>query len=386
MNKYLFLAFTVLSLFSSCDLIRNGNTTKNLNLAKVIPEIIAGKDTTDQKLLILRDKIFPAADNPNSILIDTITVKRFKYYTVLAEYPNPIYNRFVILDSDYNVLLLDKSLNGNLTQVPIINNGKQFIKVGENFISKGILELKRLSLYSIDDNGDAELAFRSFIMLKEPGAIYNQEILQIDQKEIRTNINNSGSGKLITEQDTFLFDNSTKRYLSKKTVFDSLVTSEIDKINSETDKPQIIDRNSLLKQMGVVIKDKTTEHKMGNFSLPLTSEWNEVDNVKIISLLRKPMDGTKFINNHYGAEISIIRIPQNSSTENLIKYPLGNVSSGNYTVRFSEKISGGKYFYQFFEYSCENEKYLLILQTLKTTYDTYKMDYQNLINSFSMDC
>jgi hypothetical protein len=98
------------------------------------------------------------------------------------------------------------------------------------------------------------------------------------------------------------------------------------------------------------------------------------------------MDGTKFINNHYGAEISIIRIPQNSSTENLIKYPLGNVSSGNYTVRFSEKISGGKYFYQFFEYSCENEKYLLILQTLKTTYDTYKLDYQNLINSFSMDC
>ncbi len=386
MNKYLFLAFTVLSLFSSCDLIRNGNTSKNLNLAKVIPEIIAGKDTTDQKLLILRDKIFPAADNPNSILIDTITVKRFKYYTALAEYPNPLYNRFVILDSDYNVLLLDKSLNGNLTQVPIINNGKQFIKVEENFISKGILELKRLSLYSIEDSGIANLAFRSFIMLKEPGAIYNQEILKFDQKEIRTKINNSGSGKLITEQDTFLFDNSTKRYLSKKTVFDSLVTSEIDKINSETDKPQIIDRNSLLKQMGVVIKDKTTEHKMGNFSLPLTSEWNEIDNVKIISLLRKPMDGTKFINNHYGAEISIIRIPQNSSTENLIKYPLGNVSSGNYTVRFSEKISGGKYFYQFFEYSCENEKYLLILQTLKTTYDTYKPDYQNLINSFSMEC
>jgi hypothetical protein len=352
----------------------------------VIPEIIAGKDTTDQKLLILRDKIFPAADNPNSILIDTITVKRFKYYTVLAEYPNPIYNRFVIFDSDYNILLLDKSLSGNLTEVPIINNGKQFIKVEENFISKGILELKRLSLYSIEDSGIAELAFRSFIMLKEPGAIYNQEILKFDQKEIRTKIYNTGSGKLITEQDTFLFDNNTKRYLSKKTVFDSLVTSEIDKINSETDKPQIIDRNSLLKQMGVVVKDKTTEHKMGNFSLPLTSEWNEVDNVKIISLLRKPMNGTKFINNHYGAEISIIKIPQNSSTENFIKYPLVNVSSGNYTVRFSEKISGGKYFYQFFEYSCENEKYLLVLQTLKTTYDTYKLDYQNLINSFSMDC
>ncbi len=120
--------------------------------------------------------------------------------------------------------------------------------------------------------------------------------------------------------------------------------------------------------------------------MPLSDEWNEVKDVKITGLLKYPEPGTKFINNHYGAEISVIQIPPDDSAESYISYPLENVSAGNYRVRFSEKVAGGKYFYQFFEYSCGKEKFLLILQTLKTTYDQYKDDYQNLINSFSMDC
>jgi hypothetical protein len=120
--------------------------------------------------------------------------------------------------------------------------------------------------------------------------------------------------------------------------------------------------------------------------MPLSDEWNEVKNVKITAPLKNPTPGTKYINNHYGAEISVIKIPGDDSSESFINYPLENISSGNYRVRFSDKISAGKYFYQFFEYSCRSEKFLLILQTLKTTYDLYKSDYQNLINSFSMEC
>ncbi len=388
MNKSIFLSVILFIIFSSCDLFQENNSEKNPGLSEAIKNIIAGKDTTTTSLMIFRDNELPPADNPNKIVIDTINAYGKNFYTVLAEYPNPVYNRFAIIDSDYNVLLLDKSLNGNLAEEPTRIGSVQFVKVEENFISKGVLQLKRLSLYSIYDKGDTELALKTFTELKEPGITFVQNLIQIAPNNIETQISSSpnANSKLKKNNDVFLFNPISKRYESEDNVFSSFVLAEVESYNSQTDKLQIISRDSLLKQMGITHFEKKTDHRVGKFSMPLSDDWNEIKNIKISSMLKRIMPGTKFINNHYGAEISVIQLPGKDSSENYIAYPLENISSGNYRVRFSEKISDGKYFYQFFEYSCNSEKFLLILQTLKSTYETYKSDYQNLINSFSMEC
>jgi hypothetical protein len=388
MNKSLLVSFILILIFSSCNPFKENNSERSLVLSDVIRNIISGKDTTHTSLMIFRDDEFPPADNPNGIEIDTLAAFGKNYYTVLAEYPNPVYNRFAIIDTGYNVLLIDKSLNGNLLEIPLKIGSLQFIQVEENFISKGVLGLKRLSLYSIDDQGETELAFRTYTELKEPGITYTQEITQIRPQEILTKINSSDPSKSELKQDSdeFLFDTETKQYISADDIFNSFVISVVKNFKSQTDKPQIISRESLLNQLGITHPEKKTEYRLGKFFLPLSAEWNEIKNVKISSMMKKILTGTKYINYHYGAEISVVQLPENDSSENYINYHLVNVAAGNYTVRFSDKVSNGLYFYQFFEYSCQREKFLLILQTLRSTYETYKADYQDLINSFSMEC
>jgi len=362
---------------------------KNHAISDVIKKIIAGKDTTTTSLLILRDTKIPPADNPNQIKIDTLRVKGRKYYSVMAEYPDPLYNRFAIIDSDYNVLLLDKSLNGYLSEVPVKIGSAQFIQVEENFISKGSIKLKRLSLYSLSEKDETGLAFRIYTEIEIPGAIdYKQEIMQLTPEIILTQITGLKSGKPGSDQlsDSFSFDVSIKKYFSERNIFDSLVISTVENSDLQTDKPQIIRGNPINKNTSIIQSAEKTEHRVGAFSMPLSEEWNEIKNVKVSSMLKKISIGTKYINYHYGAEITVIQLMGHDSAESYIKYPLVNTSSGNYTVRFSEKFSEGLYFYQFFEYSCKQEKFLLILQTLKSTYEIYKSDYQNLINSFSMEC
>ncbi len=386
MNKSLYVIIILLLMFASCSPL-NRKKQFDDSLPGKVKEVIAGTDTTSG-LAILRDKEIPPASNPNFITGDTFRSSGNRYYAILAEYPNPVYNRLAIIDTDYNVLLVDKSLNGFLTESKIETDHINFLQVEENFISKGVIGLRRVSLYSVDDNGNAELVFRTFTELREPDITYKQEIAQIEPKEIRTTIYSTNPGKadISRDHDVFLFDMTTGKYTSSSDTFDDFVIMEVNDFDSETNKPQITSRESYLKQSGITTTEKKTPHRLGKFFMPLSDEWNEVKNVTITGLLKRPAKGTKYINNHYGAEISVLQIPPDDSAESYISYPLENTSEGNYRVRFSEKISSGKHFFQFFEYSCGTEKFLLILQTLKTTYDLYKEDYQNLINSFSMEC
>lgn len=386
MNKSLCAAIMLCLLLSSCGPFSRKKDADN-NLAGKVQEVIAGIDTASA-LDALRDRAIPPASNPNSITVDTISYSGRSYYSVLAEYPDPIYNRFAITDSNYDLLLVDKSLNGYLEGSKIESGDMNFFKVEENFSSKGILGLKRISLYSVDDNGKAELVFRTFTELREPDIAYRQDIIKIEPKEITTLSYSISQGESdsSSQRNVFLYDARTRKYAIVSDTFSDFVVSEVNSFVSSADEPGITSRESYLKQRGINAAEKSSPRKLGKFSMPLSAEWNEVKDVKISAPLKRPEGGTKFINNHYGAEISVIQMPLDDSAESYISYPLENISAGNYKVRFSEKISGGKYFYQFFEYSCGKEKFLLILQTLKTTYDLYKDDYQNLINSFSMEC
>lgn len=371
-------------MFSSCNLFRKSDNDIILTTEK-IEKIIAGKDTTESSLSIFYNKELPPAPRANKIEIDTINIFENNYYTVLAEYPNPIYNRFAIINDKANVLLIDKSLSGYLTKNILKIGNLQFIKVEENFISKDTLRLKRISFYSLNDLYEANLVFRTYTELKEPGNTYLQKIIKFTPEEIITEIKSSEKLKseLTDNDDRFIYDKKKKKFISSDNNFDKFVIDLITDYKSQPINPFINELNDSLQQPEEI---KPDEHNSGKFSLPISDQWDEIKNVKVSHLMKKLVTGTKYINNQFGAEITVIQLPDNDSSENYIDYNLENVSTGNYKVRFSEKISDGIYYYQFFEYSCISEKFLLILKTLKSTYETYRIEYQNLINSFSMGC
>lgn len=173
----------------------------------------------------------------NSLKVDSFYIDTIKYFSVLIEYPNPIYNRFAIYDTTTNCYMIDKSLNGKLSFEVLELQDLKLLKVIEKFISKDTLSLTRISLYE-KINNSINLVYRSFAELKRLKNYFYQTIHFISQDTIKTQILVPKKYKLNTE-DVFVFSYADKEYHSSQSLFDSLVYQEIADFNFETKKPHI---------------------------------------------------------------------------------------------------------------------------------------------------
>lgn len=173
----------------------------------------------------------------NSLKVDSFYIDTIKYFSVLIEYPNPIYNRFAIYGTTTNCYLIDKSLNGKLSFEVLELQDLKLLKVIEKFISKDTLSLTRISLYE-KINNSINLVYRSFAELKRLKNYFYQTIHFISQDTIKTQILVPKKYKLNTE-DVFVFSYADKEYHSSQSLFDSLVYQEIADFNFETKKPHI---------------------------------------------------------------------------------------------------------------------------------------------------
>lgn len=174
----------------------------------------------------------------NYLQVDSFYLDSAKYFFVLLEYPNPIYNRFAVYDNSANCFLIDKSLNGNLSFEIIELQDLKFIKIIEKFISKDTLSVSKLSFYRKIDNS-INLVYRSFAELKTLKNQFYQTVNFISQDSIKTQIQVPKKYKLNVKEDVFVFDSIEKKYRSNQSLFDSLVYREIADFNVEVQKPQI---------------------------------------------------------------------------------------------------------------------------------------------------
>lgn len=174
----------------------------------------------------------------NYLQVDSFYLDSAKYFSVLLEYPNPIYNRFAVYDNSANCFLIDKSLNGNLSFEIIELQDLKFIKIIEKFISKDTLSVSKLSFYRKIDNS-INLVYRSFAELKTLKNQFYQTVNFISQDSIKTQIQVPKKYKLNVKEDVFVFDSIEKKYRSNQSLFDSLVYREIADFNVEVQKPQI---------------------------------------------------------------------------------------------------------------------------------------------------
>ena len=166
--------------------------------------------------------------NFNKLKVDSLVLPSGKYFTILMEYPNPVNNKFGIYDDTLKTLLLDRSLYGELDENVITINSTKYIKVDEGFTVKNIYEINRLSLYEIR-NDKANLIFRTYTRLKEPGAIYTQKIIEFSDSKIVTRIN-STNGNLNDKGDIFEFDKSSNSYVSEQNLFTNFIKQQLHKL------------------------------------------------------------------------------------------------------------------------------------------------------------
>lgn len=360
------------------------------SLKSLVEKAVAGDSSANKILSGLIDFTLPINAGYNELIVLPFMADNKKpMFAVVLEYPNPVYNRLAIYSQVLNAYLIDKSLSGNLLPEVITIRDKYFLRVTEEFISKGALELQRTSLYGVNSK-TAELMFRSFTRLKEPSAEFSQNITGITPEKISTIINSSEPFDLKFREDSFLFDDITNTYLSKDNKFDSFVIERVKLFNNYLNVPEITDPESALLSVGLNPVEIKTESdvKTGSdvFSLQLNEDWKEIKDFTITKYLKRQVKGVQYVNDKIGANISIALIPVEISAEDYIDHSFGNSAQGTYKVRFSNRIDAGKNTVRFFEYSCSNIKLIMIFEFSKYTFEEYKEMYEEIINTLFIDC
>ena len=391
-RKILIILFSAGLLFAGCNLF-NGGPTGQYNsgsIDKLIVKAINGNQECNNALSGLIDMRLPLLTDYNKLIVDSLQTRSGKIiYFSLLTFPNPLYNRFAIYDGNLRAYLIDKSLNGYVNYKIDSTGDRVFIELDESFISKDILNIQRTSLYEIFDT-TANLVFRNFTDLRTPDNDYFQSISEISRYRIKTSIGSSSQSEIFNKSDTFNWDTNNKEYVSLDSLFDKFVINLIDNFNISPAKPEITNYRSAMASVGIAADsqaggDPVAAFKPG-YSLKLTGKWDTLQNISVENILSKKLKGVKYVNQELGASVSVVKIPASDSAEVYEKYKLTNSAKGKYKVRYSDKIRMKKDFIQLFEYSCGTKKYLLILRASRFTYSRHKSVYQNIINSFIIDC
>lgn len=324
----------------------------------------------------------------NKIDIDSIEINNTNYYTLLLENQNPINNLFAIVDKDLNLILKDESLNGYLNLNFKKSGSRRFAVITEDFNSKDIIQLNRISYYSLEQYA-SELVFRQFTKIRTASKEAEQVVSVISDTAIVTSIFYPASKTSKTSKDVFSFDVAIDKYVSDKNLFDSLVYKEVRGLNIQTKNPQITDAESILRFFNGKDPNVST-HKSSisenDFEIVLDSTWKKLGSITISNLVKQKLNGLKFISGKMGAGISLAAIAPTDSAENYFNEVLKNRDDTKSVMRFSDKLIDNKNIYQLYEFSCPTKKILLILETPKSTYELNKVHYDEIIKSFLIKC
>ena len=324
----------------------------------------------------------------NKILIDSITINNANYYTLLLENQNPVYNLFAIVDKDLNLILKDESLNGYLSLNFKKSGSKIYAVINEEFNSKDVVQLNRVSYYSLEQYS-SDLVFRQFTKIKTPTKEAEQVISVTSDTAIVTNIFYPVSKTSKTAKDIFRFDVGHDKYVSDKSLFDSLVYREVRSLKNQNKNPQITDAESIMRFFNN--RETTTSANQvkisaNDFVINLDSTWKKIGNITITNLVKKKLIGIKFISGKLGVGISLAAIAPSDSAENYFNEALTNQNKFSSDVRFTDKLIDSKNIYQLYEFSCPTKKILMILETPKSTYETNKSIYDEIIQTFLIKC
>ncbi len=238
----IFFAFISFFLLNGCSQKENHLKENGKQLQSLINSALQGDEKANLKLGNLTDISLPVKNNYTKIAVDSFYEANKKFYYTVIENPHPAYNRFAVYDNDLYLILLDKSLNGEITTAQSTISDMKFIRLIESFISKDLYNAKRLSLYKIDSS-NVKLVFRDFVSLLEPNMFLSQELRSISKDTLITSLSFPERIEITEKVDTFIFNGN--KFESEKKIFESLVKNKISNDKNPAFLKQIVDERSL---------------------------------------------------------------------------------------------------------------------------------------------
>lgn len=360
-------------------IVINGTTIKSF-----VEEALNNKNHNNPLFELIELKS-PNGMGYNKIVVDSLIINKKTLYSVLIENENPVYNLFSIIDNDLKLHLKDESLNGHLSSGWNKNGSRIFAIVNEEFKSKGVIELKRVSYYQIDDSY-CELSFRQFTSLKSAAKQVDQNIIDFSDTLITTEITDKLAAVKKTKKDFFKYNVLKSMYISKENLFDSLVVREINMAIADSSVKELINPDLRIQSLSNKTDSNYAVPKVteSDFYIKLNDNWKKIGNYKTKEYLKKELQGLKFINSKLESSISIFRIAPTDSAENYFNFSLSEKIVGRNGLRFSEMKSDAKYFYRMYEFVKAGKKLLLLFTAPKSNYENFIDVYNPIIYSFEV--
>ncbi len=374
MQKIIFTILTLAGLFLTSCSSGNEQIDKSV-LEKLVTEAISGNPDANLKLQGLISQKHIGKKDYNQLFIDELKSGSDTYFSIILEYADPKFNLFAIYDDQLNLYLVDKSLNGYLNSKWIDNGSKKFLFLQEQFLTKDVLSVERLSIYEIADKS-AWLVYREPSRFVKDNNLAYQRVETINDDYILTKLTGTGSILGEIKVDTFYFNSSSKKYVSKRNLFGNYVDQEINNFIWISTKPQLtedfVDAGSY-----TVSKD---------YKISLGADWNKIPDYSENLLLKQPLKGVKYSNQSNGSSFKVMQIPSGEEGEKYCPYPLVESVKGNYRIRSSEVFETGNNYIQYFEHTCGGTKYFLLFECPKSIYRENRNIFSEIINSFSINC
>jgi hypothetical protein len=358
------------------------------NLKTLIENYINGDSKSKKMLAGFFSYAPPNLSGYNKIIVDSLLINNRNYYSLLLEHQNPVFNLFAIFDKKLNLILKDESINGFLNVSFNKSGSRIYAVLNEDFRTKDCIELKRTSYYSLDEYF-SDIVFRQYTYIKTPSLEAVQTIFDLADTAFITGITTISVPKKKIVKDVFRFDVSTNKYLSTNNLFDSLVYREIRKYKKNVTGNQITDEESIYQFYDSANPNKPSTQFIidsKDFEIKLDNLWKKVGNVTISNLVKRKINGIKYLNTKTSAAIYIAEIAATDSAESYFNEELLNNAKYKSNVRFSEKLIDTEKIYQLFEYSCATKKILFIIEAPKKSFDTYNEVYENIIKTFKVKC
>lgn len=376
MNKIL-LPFLILLtiIFNNCS--EKNSEQINIdgsNLKSLVESAIKGSIAANQRLSGLVQSNNLPGSNYNNIKIDSVFSGSKKFFSILVEYPNPGLNIFAIYNNTLKFYLLDNSLNGNLSEETKIETGKSMFIVSEKYLSKDLLKTERTSIYSFYAD-KWYLTFRFFNRFEIDNKVYTQIIKRFSEEMISTEIRSPDSS--LPAGDVFYFDNDTRKYISSKNIFANFVIDQVENFNWVPVQPEL--ESSLKKKQLVNFSDS-------DFSIIVPEQWKKVVGIELKSSNVKNLTGNMYVHPTLGASISIAKIDFTHSAEDYCDFSFNIERSGNYIIRDSGIIQKNISVVRIIEHTCNQNKFLIILECSKNSYQNNEREINNIIDSFSVKC
>lgn len=390
MKNIFYLFLLSIFLITGCNSEDGDKPETKFNSAQIREitiEAIKGNEDKNNLLSGVIDLSLPVNQNYNKLLIDSLMTGKKKFYSLLLEFSNPIYNCFAIYDEYLKCYLIDRSINGYLSTNNFTVGDHNFISLIENFLTKDTIEIQRVSIYRIKEDS-VETVFKTFTKAIFPKEEISQEIKTISDNFISTLIRQPILGTNPVLPDTFFYDQKQKKYISRQSTFESIILEKINDYNSSA-KKKSINRFEDIELLRTELSNTSFQHndnELKDYSIDIDSTWQEINNFSITQNLKKGIKGTRYVNNKLGTTISVAKINATDSAESYFNQPLPNKTTGEYYVRFSNAFEQGKSILLFVEHSCKDKKYIIILEAPKFTYAKYKNLYENILNSFFIEC